>query len=103
MSTTTSYSYKHLPEFEPAYYRAWASTVIDAFAEREWTNYLIPPPISTTEDTTPAFVPDPVITARAKAFLSQSIPLKYKSSIELFTSAAQMEFLPYASWYQNQG
>jgi len=90
MSTTTSYSYKHLPVFEPEYYRAWASTVIDAFAEREWNNYLIPPPTSTTADTAPAFVPNPVITARAKAFLSQSIPLKYKSSIELFTTATQI-------------
>src|SRR5204863_3210524 len=56
----------------------------------EWNNYLIPPPTSTTADTAPAFVPNPVITARAKAFLSQSIPLKYKSSIELFTTAAQI-------------
>src|SRR5437016_8644974 len=90
MSTTTSYSYKHLPVFEPEYYHAWASTIIDTFAEREWNNYLIPPPTTTMAVTTPAFVPNPVITTRAKAFLSQSIPLQYKSSIELFITATQI-------------
>jgi hypothetical protein len=103
MSTTSSrFAYKELPKFEPRYYRQWASIVKDAFAERDWNNYLVTPaPTITpaviaqddttiTPSTTTPFRPDPSISARAKAFLSQSIEYKYQPSIETCTSAAEI-------------
>ena len=43
MSTSTKYAIKALREFEPNYYRQWASQVKNAFAEREWDDYLVTP------------------------------------------------------------
>jgi hypothetical protein len=96
--TSIKYAYKTLPTFAPAYYRQWASVVRDAFAEREWSNYLVPPQLAvvtstddgTTTTTAPPFTPDGTTSARAKAFLSQSIPMEYVSSIESCTTAAQI-------------
>jgi hypothetical protein len=86
--SSTKYAYKVLNTFDPVYYRQWASTVRDAFAERDWTHYLEPPtseskdPETSTHDATEPF--------RAKAFLSQSIPLEHKASIEECKTAADI-------------
>src|SRR5436309_11158357 len=44
-TTTMKFAFKSIPGFNPTFYRAWASDVQDAFAEREWINYLILLPI----------------------------------------------------------
>src|SRR5579859_7101348 len=84
---STKYAYKVLDRFDPVYYRQWASTVRDAFAERDWSDYLEPTdeskdPETSTTDVTESF--------RAKAFLSQSIPLEHKASIEECKTAADI-------------
>ena len=83
ISTSTKYAFKHIPNFNPTFYRAWASDVNDAFAERRWTDYLKSPP---PDD----FEPDPHIVIQSKAFLSQSIPYEHKAGIEDCTTAAQI-------------
>src|SRR5438046_1943169 len=95
--STSRFAYKELPKFEPRYYRQWARVVKDAFAERDWNDYLITPaPITvpSTEAgqsaTITAFSPDASITARAKAFLSQSIEFRYQPSIETCETAAEI-------------
>jgi len=96
--SSTKFAYKELPKFTPPFYRQWASVVKDAFAERDWNDYLITPEsrqtitdpsTSKTDESTP-FIADPSISARAKAFLSQSIDFKYQPSIESCTSAAEI-------------
>ena len=42
-TSTMKFAFKSIPGFNPTFYRAWASDVQDAFTEREWINYLIPP------------------------------------------------------------
>lgn len=95
--STSRFAYKEPPKFEPKFYRQWASVVKDAFSERDWNNYLVmPAPVVTPsseagkEPVTTPFIPDASITARAKAFLSQSIEFKYQPSIETCTSAAEI-------------
>jgi hypothetical protein len=89
------YAYKHLPTFNPVHYRAWASDVRDAFAEREWDDYLILPPINlnSNDNATPESTPPelkPNIIVQAKAFISQSIPYEHKYGLEGYTTAAQI-------------
>ena len=99
--SSTKYAYKELPKFEPMYYRYWANAVKDALAERDWMNYLIPPafvppstavtPASDASSTTSTvFTPDPITSARVKAFLTQSIDFRYQAAIEHCTSAAEI-------------
>jgi len=93
--SSTKFAYKELPKFTPPFYRQWASVVKDAFAERDWNDYLVTPaptadPSTSKAAETARFTPDPSISARAKAFLSQSIDFKYQPSIESCTSAAQI-------------
>jgi len=102
MSTSQKYAIKALREFEPIYYRQWASQVKNAFAEREWDDYLVTPPpelptpsSSTSQDAGGElepipFKPDSHINALAKAFLSQSIPYRYQPAIEDCASAAEI-------------
>src|SRR5213075_836286 len=94
-STTTSntkFAFKQLPKFDPVHYRAWASDVRDAFAEREWNDYLSP--LSNDPESTPASTPmaelKPHITVQAKAFISQSIPYEHKYGLEGYTTAAEI-------------
>jgi hypothetical protein len=94
--SSTKFAFKELPKFTPPYYRQWASVVKDAFAERDWNDYLVTPESkqsdpgsSKTAEPTP-FVADPSISARAKAFLSQSIDFKYQPSIESCKTAAEI-------------
>src|SRR5271169_2435557 len=95
--STSRFAYKELPKFQPKYYRQWACVVKDAFAERDWNDYLITPApvtVPSTEAgqsvTVSTFFPDASITARAKAFLSQSIEFKYQPSIESCETAAEI-------------
>src|SRR5271169_1501453 len=95
--STSRFAYKELPKFQPKYYRQWACVVKDAFAERDWNDYLITPApvtVPSTEAgqsvTVSTFFPDASITARAKAFLSQSIEFKYQPSIESCNTAAEI-------------
>ena len=78
---SSKYAYKQLPTFSLIYYRQWASDVKDAFAERDWINYLEPPTDSTDSKET-EFVPEPHIVAQAKALMSQSIPYEHKTFID---------------------
>jgi hypothetical protein len=96
---STRFAYKELPKFEPKYYRQWARVVGDAFAERDWNDYLITPsPVIATSTgtdgitttTSTSFNPDATITVRAKAFLSQSIEFRYQPSIETCETAAEI-------------
>src|SRR5271154_4613087 len=80
-SSSSKYAFKQCPRFEPTYYLGWASEVRDAFAERDWTEYLIP---------TEGFVPNPQIVARAKAFLSQAISYEHKAGMEHCKTAGEM-------------
>jgi len=98
MSTSIKYAIKTLKEFDPNFYRQWASQVKDAFAKRKWNDYLVTPapalsPPSETDTwdlgKQPEFIPDPHTTALAKAFLTQSIPYRYQPNIESCTTAAQ--------------
>ena len=82
-TSTTKFAFKSIPGFNPTFYRAWASDVQDAFAEREWINYLIPP-------SDRQFELDPRILVQSKAFLSQSIPYEHKAGIEHCKSAAEI-------------
>src|SRR5271170_4791905 len=96
--STSRFAYKELPKFEPKYYRQWARVVGDAFSERDWNDYLVTPApvVSTstsdgvTTSTSTDFSPDAAITARAKAFLSQSIEFRYQPSIETCETAAEI-------------
>src|SRR5271170_8487639 len=97
--STSRFAYKELPKFEPKYYRQWARVVGDAFAERDWNDYLITPaPViatstgtdGTTTTTSTSFNPDATITVRTKAFLSQSIEFRYQPSIETCETAADI-------------
>src|ERR1700685_2862682 len=67
------FAYKQCPTFDPTFYRAWASEVALAFAEREWSNYLTPPDGDSDDES--EFIPDPKIALKARAFLSQTIGL----------------------------
>src|SRR5277367_4378883 len=92
---STKYAYKVLNTFDPVYYRQWASTVRDAFAERGWSHYLVPPKSTDTSKDSETSTSSPSTTDvtepfRAKAFLSQSIPLEHKASIEECTTAADV-------------
>ena len=81
-SRSIKYAYKQVPPFNPTYFHAWAMDVEQAFAERRWTKYLLPP---TTE------IPhDPDITTQSTAFLSQSIPYEHKSAIRQCKSAHEI-------------
>jgi len=82
--SSTKFAYKELPQFEPKYYRYWANIVKDAFAERDWMNYLLPPPPDSS------FTPDPTVSARAKAFLSQSVQYSHRASIEGCDNTAEI-------------
>ena len=95
--STSRFAYKELPKFEPRFYRQWARVVNDAFAERDWNDYLVTPaPIAvpSTEagqsTTSTGFIPDASTSARAKAFLSQSIEFRYQPSIESCETAAEI-------------
>jgi hypothetical protein len=92
---------KHLPQFNPTYYLAWASDVRDAFEDRGWTSYLITPTTppnmasaantpSSAENTTTAFTPDPAIVNKARAFLKAAIPYEYKPGLETYSTAAEI-------------
>jgi Reverse transcriptase (RNA-dependent DNA polymerase)/gag-polypeptide of LTR copia-type len=83
---STKYSYKKIPPFDPTFYRAWASDVQDAFAEREWSDYLFTP----TNEKALALKLDPLIVIQAKAFLNQSISYEHKAGLEECTTAAQI-------------
>src|SRR5580692_3655039 len=103
--STPKYAYRELPKFTNRnQYHYWASATQDAFAERGWMDYLVDPAAATlaaaltaaalsghTGVSTPeAFTPDPSITARAKAFLTQSIDFKFQSAIRDCSSASQI-------------
>src|SRR5579859_7396693 len=91
--STSRFAYKELPKFEPRYYRQWARVVKDAFAERDWNDYLITPApvaVPSSEAGQSTFTPDASTTARAKAFLSQSIEFRYQPSIETCETAAEI-------------
>src|SRR5579859_1902391 len=95
--STSRFAYKELPKFEPRYYRQWARVVKDAFAERDWNDYLITPApvaVPSSEVGQPTtyiiFTPDASISARAKAFLSQLIEFRYQPSIETCETAAKI-------------
>ena len=99
MSTITKCAIKTLKEFDPKFYRQWASQVKDAFTEREWNDYLVVPAPALSPPSEmdaldlgeqPEFVPDPHTTALAKAFLTQSIPYRYRPNIKSCTTAAQI-------------
>src|SRR5947199_9485994 len=103
MSATSNPIVKHLPQFNPTYYLAWASDVRDAFEDRDWLSYLIAPtpaqlntaseattPSSSEEDTTTAFIPDPAIVNKARAFLKAAIPYEYKPGLETYSTAAEI-------------
>jgi len=102
MSATSNPIVKHLPQFNPTYYLAWASDVRDAFEDRDWISYLIAPTTpdlksaseaeasSSAEDTTSAFKPDPVIVNKARAFLKAAIPYEYKPGLETYNTAAEI-------------
>ena len=102
MSATPKPIIKHLPQFDPKHYLAWALDSRDAFEERGWSSYLIAPKSDPTksaseadesppaEDTTNAFVPDPVIVNQARAFLKAAIPYEYKTGLETYTTAAEI-------------
>ena len=79
---SNKYAFKQCPRFDPVYYRGWAAEVRDAFAERNWTEYLLPQ----NQD----FTPDPRILVQAKAFLSQAISYEHKAGMEHCTTAAEM-------------
>src|SRR5579859_2493733 len=85
---STKYAYKVLDRFDPIYYHQWASTVRDAFAEHDWLKYLETPgnkpkdPEASELDDTEPF--------RAKTFLSQSISLEHKASIEECKTSADI-------------
>src|SRR5271170_1984503 len=82
--SSTKFAYKELPQFEPKYYRYWASIVKDSFAECDWMNYLLPPPPDSS------FTPDPTVSAHAKAFLSQSVQYSHRASIEGCDNTAEI-------------
>ena len=102
-TTTTKFSYKSIPQFNPVFYRGWATDVVDAFAERNWSPYLVTPDAeasvevktsdegetSTSTTTRPSEL-DPRIVIQAKAFLNQSIPYEYKAGLEECTTAAEI-------------
>src|SRR5579859_1975018 len=95
--STSRFAYKELPKFEPRYYRQGARVVKDAFAEQDWNDYLITPApvaVPSTEagqsTTSTGFTPDVSTSARAKAFLSQSIEFRYQPSIESCETAAEI-------------
>src|SRR2546423_12614010 len=95
MSATSNPIVKHLPQFNPTYYLAWASDVCDAFEDRGWTSYLIAPTIPDLTSapeaaSTSAFTPDPVIVNKARAFLKAAIPYEYKPGLETYTTAAEI-------------
>ena len=102
MSAASNPIVKHLPQFNPTYYLAWASDVRDAFEDRGWTSYLIAPTPAqfntaseadtppSEEDTTSAFTPDPIIINKARAFLKAAIPYEYKPGLETYTTAAEI-------------
>src|SRR5436190_8376514 len=95
MSATSSPIVKHLPQFNPTYYLAWASDVRDAFEDRGWTSYLIAPTIPDLTSApeaaaTSAFTPDPVIINKARAFLKAAIPYEYKPGLETYSTAAEI-------------
>ena len=102
MSATLNPIVKHLPQFNPTYYLAWASDVRDAFEDRDWISYLIAPTTpdlksaseaeasSSAEVTTSAFKPDPVIVNKARAFLKAAIPYEYKPGLETYNTAAEI-------------
>ena len=83
-TSTTKFTFKSIPGFNPTFHRAWASDVQDALAEHKWINYLIPPPSDRQFET------DPRILVQSKAFLSQSIPYEHKAGIEHCKSAAEI-------------
>ena len=68
-------------------HRAWASDVQLAFAERDWTEYLIPP-----DEGDEKFNANPRIALNARAFLSQAIPFQYRTGMEHCDSAADLFF-----------
>src|SRR5271169_6775941 len=85
----SKYAYKQCPPFDPTFYRAWASEVTLAFAEREWTSYLITPD-NDPDNLDETFVPNPMVALRARAFLSQAIDFKYKAGMEHCETAAEL-------------
>jgi hypothetical protein len=103
---STSYSHKKIPQFNPDYYRSWASDVESAFAERNWSKHLI-----LANDTIPANVTDNKIieehkanVINAHAFLNQSIPYEYKTHIRSCKTAAKLyaEALATATYIRNR-
>src|SRR5579859_7026710 len=95
--STSRFAYKELPKFEPQYYHQWAHIVKDSFANWDWNNYLITPApviVPSTEagqsTTSTTFTPDASISARTKAFLSQSIEFRYQPFIETCETAAEI-------------
>jgi hypothetical protein len=100
--STKSYAYKHLPTFNPTYYRAWASDVEAAFAERNWSSYLVPPSVEPSTSTSTGKETESIdFTIHAHAFLNQSIPYEHKSSIDQCTTAAQI-WLSFKQRYASQ-
>ena len=82
----TKHAYKQCPPFDPTFYRAWASEVTLAFAERSWSNYLITPDADSNEE----FTPNPDTALKARAFLSQAINYKDKAGLEHCETAAEL-------------
>src|SRR5271155_5444056 len=67
--------WKHLPEFDPAFYRQWRQQVKLAFDERGWKDHLLSP----AELTAPL---DPAVATRAFSFIIKAIPFIYLAGIE---------------------
>ena len=78
---------KSLPQFNPTFYLAWASDVRDAFEDRGWTSYLIPPILEPGQEPPKL---ESTIVSKARAFLRASIPYEYKYGLETYTTAAEI-------------
>jgi gag-polypeptide of LTR copia-type len=83
--SSSKFAYKQCPPFDPTFYRPWPADVKLAFAERDWSAYLVPP-----DEDEDKFIPDPKIALKPGAFLSQAIPFQHKVGMEHCETAAEL-------------
>lgn len=79
------YAFKYIPTFNPNYFRRWASNVHDAFAERNWLEYLQYPPPNEEQ-----FKPNNGTLIQAKILISKSIPDEHSASLDDYSTAAEI-------------
>jgi hypothetical protein len=101
-STSTVKLYKKLPTLDPDQFNAWTTAVESAFTYHKWSEYLLPPamsslPVSSTPDTTAPLAQTQVLTGQPHPVTGRDV------EIEIITRAYLIEAIPFQMYSKFHG